>query len=103
MKKTILCAVALVAFATPAMAGAKYDRQLEKAVMEIVAKNIGELRGGFDYNEKPVLIIVRDTMSTGSISRREPPPARRPDARDHDWKYGLALASERRVSRIISF
>jgi hypothetical protein len=65
MKKTIVCAAALVAFAKPAMAEAKYDRQLEKAVMEIVAKNIGELRGGFDYDEKPVFIIVRSMMSTG--------------------------------------
>ncbi|WP_245454904.1 hypothetical protein [Mesorhizobium sp. M9A.F.Ca.ET.002.03.1.2] len=46
--ETLLCGVALLAvIAMPAAAETAYDRNLEKAVMDIVAGKIGEIRGSF--------------------------------------------------------
>ncbi|GLS37772.1 hypothetical protein GCM10010869_33660 [Mesorhizobium tianshanense] len=56
--KTLLCGVALLAVvAMPASAETPYDRNLEKAVMDIVAGKIGEIRGGFSYGQMPQLVV----------------------------------------------
>lgn len=98
MKTLMTCAAVLVAFAAPAGAETRYDRKIEQAVMDIVARKMGELRGGLSYDEKPRLVVVQDTMTTGSIGietgrlaagadrPREPP-----------------RAVERRISRVIIF
>ena len=67
--RTLLCGGALLAVvAAPAMAETPYDRNLEKAVMGIVAGKIGEIRGGFSYSQVPQFVIVPDTASTTSVS-----------------------------------
>lgn len=56
MLRTALLTVLLAGFATGAMAidGPKYDRRIEAAVKKIVARKVGDIRGGFDFNAKPV-------------------------------------------------
>lgn len=60
MLRTALLAVLIAGFATSAMAvdGPKYDRKIEAAVKKIVAKKVGDIRGAFDINAKPVAINV---------------------------------------------
>lgn len=56
MTRTILAAMALSALAFPALAQPKYDRRLEKAVMEILAGRIdGNLRGSFAWDREPAV------------------------------------------------
>lgn len=73
--KTLLCGVALLAIiAMPAAAETAYDRNLEKAVMDIVAGKIGEIRGGFSYGLMPKLVVVPEAAgaasSQGSLRQR---------------------------------
>lgn len=51
-----------------AAAEPQYDRVLEQAAIDIVAANIGTLRGGFAYNQVPQMIVVQEA----------PPPRRAP-------------------------
>ena len=97
MRKLMNCAAVLAVLAAPASAETRYDRKLEQAVMDIVAKKMGELRGGFSYDAKPDLVVVQDQMATGSIGI-DPAGLSIPAARE-----GLARAVERTVSRIIAF
>ncbi len=97
MKSLMLCAT-ILAFAAPASAEIRYDRKLEQAVMAIVAKKIGDLRGAFSHDSEPALVAAKDRMTTGSIgieTARFAWQASRPDAR------GGALMCK--VSRIIIF
>jgi hypothetical protein len=95
--RTLLCGVALLAIlATPAGAQTRYDRNLEKAVMGIVASKIGEIRGGFSYKQAPQLIVMPDAASTASIPAERPAKQASGDSND-----GLAPAVERQVSRTI--
>jgi hypothetical protein len=90
--KTVLCDVALLpVVGTPAAAETPYDRNLEKAVMAIVAGKIGEIRVGFSYGQMPQLVVLPDTTSTtpASIERL------RKEASGDDGG-GLAPAVERR-------
>ena len=95
--RTLLCSVALSAvIAAPAVAETRYDRNLEKAVMDIVAGKIGDIRGSFSFDVQPVSMIPQDQMSTGSI------PERNASLSPSDaWRDGLAPATERKVSRIV--
>ncbi|MFD9899746.1 hypothetical protein [Mesorhizobium sp. NPDC059025] len=52
----------------PVLAEPQYDRVLEQAAIDIVAANIGTLRGGFAYNQVPQMIVVQEA----------PPPRRAP-------------------------
>ena len=45
----------------PVWAEPQYDRVLEQAAIDIVAANIGTLRGGFAYNQVPQMIVVQET------------------------------------------
>lgn len=68
MKALVIGAACLAALAGSAAAETKYDRKLEQAVLEIVAKKFrADLRGTFDFNREPVFIVVQDQMSTGSL------------------------------------
>ena len=68
MKLLVICAAILVAFGGAVAAEIRYDRKLEQAVMEIVARTMdGDLRGGFLYDAKPAMVTVADRMITGSI------------------------------------
>ena len=80
--KHLLVAACLVA--APALAGTeeKYDQALEQSVLKIVASRMGELRGGFGFADRPVMV--------GTVG---PEPARQAD----DWVDGLAPARQRVV------
>jgi hypothetical protein len=93
MRTILVCGVAVSTLALPAMAERPYDRNLEKAAMEIVASRMGEIRGGFSYAQVPQLVAERDLP----LPARQEMPA--PDVADGD--DGLAPAVERRDSRLV--
>jgi hypothetical protein len=95
--KTLLCGVALLAIiATPAAAETRYDRNLEKAAMGIVASKMGDLRGGFSYKQVPQLVVVSEPAPASPVAAE---PLREQASGDrHD---GLSPAVERQVSRTI--
>jgi hypothetical protein len=95
MKRTLICAVALGVLTAPCAAQADYDRKLEKAVMGIVAKKMGELRGGLSYDAGPAQLVVPDQDQTGSIVTFGTPA---PPTAD-----GMAPSIERRMPRIIAY
>lgn len=93
--KTLLCGVAFLAMiAAPAAAETRYDRNLEKAALGIVASKMGDIRGGFSYKQVPQLVVLPDTA---------PPPATAHPAvqASGDRDDGLSPAIERQVSRTI--
>ncbi len=93
--KTLLCGLALLAaMATPAAAETRYDRNLEKAVQDIVAGKMGGLRGGFSYKQVPQLVIVPEAAPAAPA----PVEAPRKEASGND---GLVPAVERQVSRTV--
>lgn len=88
--KRLLTGMALSAvLAAPAAAEVRYDVKLEKAVMKIVARKIGDIRGGFDYRIKPAFVVLPDPISTGSLKIRQ-------------GDLGEASIAERGPVRIIS-
>jgi hypothetical protein len=98
MKNLISAAAMSVALAAPAAAEFRYDRKLEQAVMNIVAKKMGELRGGFDYDHEPRLVTPPDRIVTGSVgieNERMAARALRAEA--------PAARAVRKASRIITF
>lgn len=93
--KTLQCGVVLLAIiAMPAAAETPYDRNLEKAVMDIVAGKIGEIRGGFSYGQMPQLVALPEVAPALPVVTGHP----RKDASGND---GLMPAVERRASRTI--
>ena len=70
--KALVCAVSVFALAGPSAAQSRYDRKLEEAVMAIVAAKIGDIRGGFAFDAKPVMVVVQDdvVMGTTDMSSR---------------------------------
>lgn len=68
MRALLVGVVSMLLLARPVAAEPQYDRVLEKAAVDIVAANIGTLRGGFAYNQVPQMIVVQDV----------PPPRRAP-------------------------
>ena len=88
--KALVCATAAMALAGPATAGDRYDRKLEEAVIAIVAASIGDIRGGFALDAKPVMVIVQDNTVMGTtdmnVGRRLAAPE------------GMAPATERKAS-----
>lgn len=64
--KAAICAVLAGALAVPAAAQSRYDRKLEEAAAAIVAAKIGNIRGSFAFDAKPVMIVVRDDVVMGS-------------------------------------
>ncbi|SFP02549.1 hypothetical protein SAMN03159463_03455 [Mesorhizobium sp. NFR06] len=93
--KSFLCGMAfLVAMAAPAGAETRYDRNLEKAVLDIVAGKMGNIRGGFSYKQVPQLVVVPEATSAA------PTPVEAP-RKEASGNNGLAPAVERRVSRTV--
>lgn len=103
MKKLLLCAVVVGAFSSPASGGVEYDRKLEQAAIDIVVGKMGDLRGGFDYDQKPAFIILPDSVTTGSISAAISAPALVAGRSADGGRMDLIPASERMVSRVIGF
>lgn len=90
--KSLLCGIALVtAIALPVAAETRYDRNLEKAVIEIVACKIGNIRGGFSYKQAPQLVVLPEVAPVAPV-----PVEPRKQASNND---GLMPAVERPVSR----
>ena len=95
--RTLLCGVAFLAvIAGPAVAETRYDRNLEKAVMSIVANKIGDIRGGFSDKQVPQLVVVPDAQSTAWV-----PAERAGKQASGDSHDGLKPAVERQVSRTV--
>ncbi|AZO16198.1 MULTISPECIES: hypothetical protein [unclassified Mesorhizobium] len=93
--KSFLCGTALLAaMAAPATAETRYDRNIEKAAMDIVAGKMGSIRGGFSYKQRPQLVVLPDATPVAPTPV-EPP---RKEASGND---GLTPAVERRVSRTV--
>jgi hypothetical protein len=95
--RTLLYGVAfVVAIAAPTVAETRYDRNLEKAVMDIVAGKIGDIRGGFSYKQVPQFVVVPDVGPTASVPAEHPGKQASGDSND-----SLKPAVERQVSRTI--
>jgi hypothetical protein len=101
MKALVISAACLAGVIGSASAETRYDRKLERAIMDNVAKKFrADMRGTLTFNSDPVFVVVQDSMSTGSLTvpvetvelGRIPPMPR-----------GLMPAAERKVSRVISF
>ena len=60
------CALAAIVLAGQATAQPRYDRKLEEAVMAIVAAKIGDIRGGFAFGAKPVMVVVQNDVVMGT-------------------------------------
>ncbi len=75
MLRTALLTVLIAGFASSAMAmnGPKYDRKIEAAVKKIVAKKVGDIRGGFDINAKPVAFIAQAEVAAVEMIPAAPP------------------------------
>ena len=92
--KSFLCGMALMAATVaPAAAEMRYDRNLEKAVTDIVAAKMGAIRGGFTYKQVPQLVVIPEVPPAAPA-----PVEPRKQAANND---GLMPAVERRVSRIV--
>ncbi|SMH41339.1 hypothetical protein [Mesorhizobium australicum] len=68
MKTTIVAALALAASLTAAMAEQRYDRKLEAAAISIAASKMGELRGGFGVDARPVFVSPIDRSQPTHLS-----------------------------------
>ena len=87
--KALGCALAAFVLAGQATAQPRYDRKLEEAVMAIVAAKIGDIRGGFAFGAKPVMVVVQNDVVMGttdmnSVTDRLP--------------EGMARATDRRIA-----
>jgi hypothetical protein len=95
--KTLWAGAALFGLlASSAAAETQYDRKLEQAAMNIVAGKMGDIRGGFSFDVKPLSVIIQDAMATGSVGIRKANLS----AGDA-WQDGLAPAIERKASHIV--
>lgn len=66
--RTLLSACVLLALALPsAAAQQRYDRKLEDAVKAIVAAKIGDIRGGFALDAKPVMVRPGSAVADGTM------------------------------------
>ena len=88
--KALVCAGLALVLMGPATARDRYDRKLEEAVMAIVAARIGDIRGGFALDARPVMVVVQGDMVMGTtdmnVGRRLAAPE------------GMAPATERKTA-----
>ena len=95
--RTLLCGVALLTvIVAPAAAETRYDRNLEKAAMGIVAGKMGDIRGGFSYKQVPQLVVLPDSVPARAVATEHPREQASGDRDD-----GLSPAVERQVSRTV--
>ena len=83
------CALAAFVLAGQATAQPRYDRKLEEAVMAIVAAKIGDIRGGFAFGAKPVMVVVQNDVVMGTTDMNS--------ATDR-LPEGMARATDRRIA-----
>jgi hypothetical protein len=77
----------VVALAGQAISEPRYDRRIEEAAMAIVATKMGDIRGGFDFDARPMMVVVRDEVVMGTIDIDAARPPAPPE--------GMARAVER--------
>ena len=94
--RTLLCGVALSATIAASAAETRYDRNLEKAAVGIVASKMGDIRGGFSYKQVPQLVVLPDPAPDSAVAADHPQEQASGDRHD-----GLSPAVERQVSRTI--
>jgi hypothetical protein len=95
--KTFLCGMAISAvIGAPAAAETRYGRDLEKAVMGIVAGKMGDIRGGFSYKQLPRFVVVPDAVSAVSVPAEH--PRMQASGENND---GLAPAVDQPVPRTV--
>ena len=87
--KALGCALAAFVLAGQATAQPRYDRKLEEAVMAIVAAKIGDIRGGFAFGAKPVMVVVQNDVVMGTTDMNS--------ATDR-LPEGMARATDRRIA-----
>jgi hypothetical protein len=92
MKTTALAAILLAAIQGPALAEQPYDRSIEAAAIRIVAAKMGDLRGGFALDKKPVFVRPIDRSRPTHLS-----------AGQGEWRHGMALATQGRAIQVSSF
>ena len=88
------CALAAIVLAGQATAQPRYDRKLEEAVMAIVAAKIGDIRGGFAFGAKPVMVVVQNDVVMGTTDINS--------AADR-LPEGMARATDRRIAAPTTF
>ena len=88
------CALAAIVLAGQATAQPRYDRKLEEAVMAIVAARIGDIRGGFAFGAKPVMVVVQNDVVMGTTDMNS--------AADR-LPEGMARATDRRIAPPATF
>lgn len=112
MIKLMSCAALLALLAAPAAAETQYDRKIEQAVKEIIAKKkLAEMRGGFDFDQKPEIVVIQDVLITGSINsdlasmvtETTMTPADTERSFGPFAPAGPRSGFERRISRVITF
>ena len=112
MKRLMSCAAFLVVLAAPVAAETQYDRKIEQAAKEIIAKKkIAEMRGGFSFDQKPEILVVQDVMITGSIGADLGSPTTETTVTRFETvrafgpfaPAGPRSGFERRISRVITF
>ena len=79
--------------ASSAVAETRYDHRIEQAAIDIVAGKIGDIRGGFAFDVKPVFVTTPDAIKTGSVSS--------PNAANGTPSDGLAPAVEGKTLRAL--
>jgi hypothetical protein len=99
-------AALLAVMAASAAAEPRHDVRLEQAAMQIVAQKVGDIRGGFSHEEKPVFIRTAsalvnrttDPIETGTVT-----PAKVYSDRRVMTPDDITALRQRRVSRVIVF
>ena len=95
--KALVCAVVVVALVGPSAAQSRYDRKLEEAAMAIVAAKVGDIRGGFAFDARPMMVVVQDdiVMGTTDMSAAQAAPDKPPE--------GMARAIDRKMAPPTTF
>jgi len=95
MKTLLAGAAAICLLTTSAFAETRYDRNIERAAADIVARKMGDLRGGFAFDQKKIFVLLQDAIKTGSVAKPSVTVSADP------WRNGLAPAIEGKVSRSV--
>ena len=69
--KALIGAVIAIALAAGGLgsvaAQQRYDRKLEEAAMGIVASKMGEIRGSFAFDTRPVMIVIKGDVFRATV------------------------------------
>jgi len=99
MKSFLWGMALLAAMAVPAAAETRYDRNLEKAVLDIVAGKMGNIRGTFSYKQVPQFVVLPEAAPAAPAPAAQAPVE--PPRKEASGNDGLMPAVERPVSRTV--